>query len=77
MFNTYAFLLYFTLASFTFLGLTASDSDSNTRSCEMLVINEVRWKKVDLYLNQCMTNVPILLSHFSSSRDCVLNRMVS
>src|SRR5207237_495705 len=56
---------------------TASDSDSNPRSFKMSTRESLPRTKCDSYLNQSLTNVPSILSHFSSSNASVFDRIVS
>src|SRR6185369_12661805 len=58
-------------------GGTASDSDSNPRSFKMSTRESLPRTKCDSYLNQSLTNVPSILSHFSSSNASVFDRIVS
>src|SRR5579871_7075010 len=58
-------------------GCTASDSDSNPRSFKMSTRESLPLTKCDSYLNQSLTNVPSILSHFSSSYASVFDSGVS
>src|SRR5439155_23404942 len=58
-------------------GSRASDSDSNPRSFKMSTRESLPSTKYDAYLNQSLTNVPSILSHFSSSNASVFDRIVS
>src|SRR5262245_64665671 len=56
-------------------GRTASDSNSNPRSSKMSTRKSLPRTKCDSYLNQSLTNVPSILSHFSSSNASVFDRI--
>src|SRR5579859_8272875 len=58
-------------------GCTASDSDSNPRSFKMSTRESLPSTNCVSYLNQSLTNVPSILSHFSSSNASVFDRIVS
>src|SRR5262249_36502947 len=58
-------------------GVAESVEDRRPRPSTMATIESVPWARCDSYINQPLTNVPGILSHFSSSNAPVFNRMVS